>query len=263
MTRGSFIIILALIFMTVFIAVYIFLNSLNYNPEKEDDRHLYIGPYDFTLLNRDGYYTYEDDSYRSMAGIDVSEHNGTVDFTKVRADGIDFVYLRIGWRGYTEGLIHEDTAFRKYYSDAVNSGLKVGVYFFSQALNEKEAIEEADTVRRLLEQYPVDLPVVYDFEYIDSDDARTDGIDREQCTANALAFMKALENEHEVMFYANCVLIKDFYDMDKLADYRLWYAQYNELPESGQDFFIWQYSNKGKVDGCEKAVDLNIMFIGK
>ena len=222
------------------------------------------GLYDYGLLNKDGrYYSYEDDRFTSLAGIDVSEHNKSIDFRKVKESGIDFVFIRIGWRGYTEGILHADASFKTYYKNAKDSGLLVGVYFFSQAISEEEAVAEAELALAMLDGFSLDLPVVYDFEIINDDEARTDALSREQCTANALAFMDTVGKRYDVMLYANSDLIRNRYDMDALKDYELWYAQYNSIPECDHDFLIWQYTDKGEGSGIDKETDLNIMFMEK
>ena len=261
MNKKAFTLLLIGLFLIVSLGTVLLLSDLH---KKDEDIILDKGLYDFKLLNKDGrYYSYEDDRFTSLAGIDVSEHNKSIDFKKVRESGIDFVFIRIGWRGYTEGVLHPDTNFEKYYKDAKDNGLLIGVYFFSQAANEEEAIAEARMVLQILDDRKLDLPVVYDFENITGDEARTDGISKEQCTKNALAFMKTIGAKYETALYANSNLLKNYYDMDILKDCKLWYAQYNEEPSCDYDFFIWQYSNEGSVPGIEKETDLDIMFISK
>ena len=209
------------------------------------------------------YYSYEDENYTSKIGIDVSEHNGSIDWQKVKESGVEFTFIRIGWRGYTEGNIYIDNNFYENYENAKKNNIKIGVYFFSQALNTKEAIEEAEFVLNTLNNLSLDLPIVYDFENIDEEEARTSNIDKEIVTNNALAFFNILENKYDVMLYANSYLLNNYYDMEKLNNYKLWYAQYHKKPQSAYDFVIWQYSEDGIVDGIDKKTDLNIMFIKK
>ena len=233
-------------------------NKANIDPEITKE-----GIYDYSLIHRNAYLSYEDKDYYSLAGIDVSEHNQNIDFKQVKDSGIDFVYMRIGWRGYLEGILHEDKNFKTNYQNAKENNLLVGVYFFSQAINENEAIEEAEYLLKILNDREIDLPIVYDFEYILEDKARSDDITKEQCTKNALAFFSILENDYDVALYANSVLLNDYYDMDILKEYKLWFAQYNDVPNTEHDFFIWQYTNIGKVPGINGDTDLDIMFIQK
>ena len=262
MNKKAFTLLLIGLLLIITLGTVLLLSDLNKNDE--DIIIPKTGLYDYSILNKTGkYYAYEDDRYTSLAGIDVSEHNKKIDFKKVKESGIDFVFIRIGWRGYTEGVLHADTNFETYFKNARDNGLLIGVYFFSQATNEEEAIAEAEMVLKTLNGRKLDLPVVYDFENITGDEARTDGITREQCTKNALAFLGTVSKEYEVMLYANSNLIRNYYDTEAMKDYRLWYAQYNEIPEYKDDFCIWQYSDKGEVPGIEKETDLNIMFIEK
>lgn len=220
--------------------------------------------YDYTKFNmEDTFYTYEDDKYTSSIGIDVSEHNLDVDFNKVKEMGIDFVFIRIGWRGYTEGGIYLDNKYYEFINNAKEADLKVGIYFFSQALNKEEALEEAKFVETTLGDTSLDLPIVYDFENISDDVARTDNLTKEEITDNALTFLKYFKEKYDVMIYGNKYIFDTYYDMDKLSNYKIWFAQYHDEPETEYKFSIWQYSDSAKIDGITKETDLNIMMIEK
>ncbi len=247
--------ILCLIGLTIFLVL-----SLN---KKEEDTTP-KGPYDlakFDISNE--YYTYSDDKYTSCVGIDISEHNDEIDFNKVKESGIEFVFIRIGWRGYSQGGVFVDQLFEDYYNGAKEAGLKVGVYFFSQAINQDEAKQEADFVLETLNGRSLDLPVVYDFETIDYDDARTDNLSKQQVTSNAVTFLKTVSKQYDGMLYANLDLLENKYENTILNSYPLWYAQYYKEPETLKDFKIWQYSESGVVDGIDGDTDLNIMFIAR
>lgn len=234
-------------------------------PKEKDDEPVIINDslYDYSLIRRNTFYSYEDDNYYSKIGIDISEHNQDIDFKQVKDSGIEFVYMRIGWRGYLNGQLHEDKYFKTYYKNAKENNLLVGVYFFSQAINENEAIEEAEYLLKILDDREIDLPIVYDFEYILEDEARSDNLSKEQCSKNALAFFSVLENDYDVAIYANNVLLNDYYDEVLFNDYKLWFAQYNDVPNTSYEFFIWQYTNVGKVAGILDDTDLDIMFLNK
>lgn len=221
--------------------------------------------YDYSKFDMSNtFYTYKDDNYTSSIGIDVSEHNLSIDWDKVKESGIEFVYLRIGWRGYTEGGIYLDTKYYEYLNGLKDKGFKVGVYFFSQAISTDEAKQEAQFVLDTLADTQIDLPIVYDFENITGDEARTDNLTKEEITNNALAFFEVIKNANkDVMLYGNKYILDTYYDMDKLKDYKLWYAQYHDEPETELEFSIWQYSDSAKIDGIEKETDLNIMMIKK
>lgn len=233
--------------------------------EKQEEEVKIVNEYyDYSKFDMSNtFYTYDDDKYTSMIGIDVSAHNETIDFNKVKEMGIEFVFIRIGWRGYTEGGVYLDEKYYTYLNDAINAGLKIGVYFFSQAINEDEAKYEANFVLKVLGDTKLGLPVVYDFENIVGDEARTDNLTKEEITNNALAFFNTIGDNYDVMLYANQNIINNYYDMDKLDTYKLWYAQYHDEPETPYEFSIWQYSDKASIDGIEKETDLNIMMIKK
>ena len=221
------------------------------------------GQYDPNKFDRTGkYYYYEDDIYKSIAGIDVSEHNGDIDWNKVKKSGIEFAFIRIGWRGYTEGSIYKDKLFEQNYKEAKNSGLKIGIYFFSQAITSKEAKEEALFVKENLKDKSLELPIVYDFETVEANKGRANHLNKQEVSTNAKAFFSILEDDYGVMLYANMPLLK-LYDESLLDTYPLWFAQFYHKPETLNDFVIWQYSEKGKVPGISKNTDLNIMMIKK
>ena len=141
------------------------------------------------------------------------------------------------------------------------AGIDVGVYFFSQAVNEEEAKEEADFVLEHLKGQEFQMPVVYDPEHILEDEARTDGVTGEQFTQNAKVFCKEIEKAgYDAMIYSNMLWEAYELDLEKLLDYPVWYADYEELPQTPYRFSMWQYSSTGSVPGIEGNVDLNIQL---
>lgn len=236
----------------------------NYNinlpsPLKNIQKH----DYQFDKLKLvNNYYTYEDDKYLGILGIDVSGHNGNIDWLKVKESGIKFVYLRVGFRGYgNEGHIIKDELFENYYQDAKKVGLKIGVYFFSQAISHLEAMEEAFFTLKQIQHKQIDLPIAYDLEDIDYDKARIDVASEKRRTECALVFcQKIKENNKQALIYANKYWLNNVYNPNLILNYPLWYAQYDSLPDSDYPFFIWQYSDKGKVEGIDKETDLNLLF---
>lgn len=212
----------------------------------------------------DSFLSYEDENYTSLQGIDVSEFDGIVDYEKVKESGIDFVIIRLGRRGYQTGEIHIDYHFYDNYVNAMENNLLVGVYFFSQAINEEEAIDEANFVLDTLDGLKLDLGIAYDFEEIGEDEARGDDLNKEQVTKNALAFFKTIKtSKYSFLLYASNNSFNKYFDMEKLKDIPIWYAQYYIEPECKHDIFIWQYSEKGTIDNMIESVDMNIMFIKK
>ena len=206
---------------------------------------------------------YEDENYHSAIGIDISKYQGEIDWEKVRADGIEFVFIRIGYRGDGEaGKLMADEMFDANIRDAQAQGLDVGVYLFSQAINEEEAVEEAHFVIDHLQGYELQLPVVYDPETIRNDKARSDDVTGEQFTKNTIAFCEAVkEAGYQPMVYSNMVWEAFQFQMEELTEYPFWYADYEDLPQTPYRYEYWQYSEKGQVDGISGTVDMNLRLI--
>lgn len=223
-------------------------------------RHPYNWEY---LTNDEATMSYTgDENFTYRLGIDVSKWQGKINWDKVKADGVEFVIIRLGYRGYgSKGTLDMDSRFYQNIKGAQAAGLDVGVYFFAQAINEKEAIEEAEYVLKALEGYELQLPIVYDPELIRDQDARTDNVTGEQFTKNTIAFCERIEEAgFDAMIYSNMVWEAFLFDMTKLQEYPFWYADYEPVPQTPYDFQIWQYSESGKVNGIDGPVDLNIMF---
>lgn len=203
------------------------------------------------------------DGYDMTYGIDVSKHNGDIDFKKVKDSGFDFVFLRIAYRGYgKQGNLKQDEMWTENIKKAKEAGLKVGAYVFSQAQTEEEALVEAKFAIEVLGNEKLDLPLVFDPETIKNHVARTDNVTGEQFTKNAIAFMEEVKKYGlDTAFYSNMVWEDYYFDMEKLKDYKVWYADYNNKPQTPYDFTYWQFSEKGYVDGVEGEVDLNVMLI--
>ena len=207
-----------------------------------------------------GFLRYEDDALTSEVGVDISSHQTAVDWAAVREAGVDFAILRAGYRGYTEGAIQEDETFLTNLAAAKAAGLKVGVYFFSQALDKAEAVEEAEFVLNLLDGAALDYPIFFDWEDIEAD-ARTDGMDSLTLTSCARAFCKRIElNGYRAGVYFNQRFGYEEFDLSKLQDYELWLAEYNTTPSFAYHFGVWQYANDGMLSGVDGPVDLNLAF---
>ncbi len=209
--------------------------------------------------------TYEDEKYTSRMGVDVSRYQGKINWEKVKAEGIEFAILRIGYRGYgTAGNISLDERFYENIKGAQAAGLDVGVYFFSQAINEEEALEEANFVIEHLSGYELQLPVVYDPESILDAVARTDNVAGEQFTKNTIAFCDAVKKAgFEPMIYSNMLWEAFEFDLTQLDSIPIWYADYEKLPQTPYRFEYWQYTNAGVVSGIDGRMDLNIQIIEK
>ena len=205
-----------------------------------------------------GFMHYNDPNTATCLGIDVSSFQKDIDWFKVKNDGIDFVFIRIGYRGNTEGGLFSDPYFETNYNGAKEAGLSVGVYFFSQAINDIEAGEEADFVISLLKDKEIDLPIVFDWEYV-SETARTAKISKETMSECAESFCNRIsEHGYESMVYFNLYTSYMIYDMTDFGDKMIWLAQFSDEPTYYYHYEIWQYSCTGSVDGIQCDVDLNI-----
>lgn len=196
-----------------------------------------------------------------LTGIDVSEHQYDIDWEKVAADGIDFAMIRVGYRGSTAGQIYTDEYFEKNIAGATAAGLKVGVYFYSQAINAEEAAEEAAFVLNAIRPYKVTFPVVFDWEIVGGSDARTYTVSRAVLCESAKTFCRAVEDAgYDAMIYFTQYLGYRKYILRQLSDYEFWYAEYEAKPRIVFNFDMWQYSSTGSVNGIDGDVDLNIYF---
>ena len=210
----------------------------------------------------DGLLRYEDDQYTSMPGIDVSVFQKEIDWEKVRDTGVEFAMIRVGYRSIKDGRIHMDDRFRENLKGASNAGLKVGVYFFSQARTADEAVEEAKYVVRHIRGKDISMPVAYDMEYLEGD--RISDLTEMERTMTADAFCSIIEqNGFQPIVYGNPTWLKEAIEKEYLEGYPTWRAHYAKRPGYKGDFTMWQYSETGKIDGIRKDVDLNVYFMKK
>lgn len=218
---------------------------------------------EFFVRDGNGRMTYSDSSVKTYTGIDVSVFQGDIDWDAVKNDGIDFVMLRVGYRGYGQkGIMGKDDKFDSNYEGAKKAGLKVGAYFFSQATNESEAREEAAFVLDAVRDCPLDYPIAYDWEFVDNDEARTNGMTSEDITVCAKAFCEAIKSAGKVpVIYFNCETGYFNYDLPQVKDYDFWLAEYYDTPSFYYNYKMWQYSKTGSVDGISGDVDMNISIV--
>lgn len=212
--------------------------------------------------NEQGYKIYAPDGVQSCKiGVDVSKHNGQVNWQKVKAAGIDFAIIRLGYRGYGTGKIMLDECFDWNMSGTLVAGMPRGVYFYSQAISYEEGVEEANFVLSNLKGAALQYPIVLDTEDAENADARTNDLTVEERTQACLGFCDTIQAAgYEVMVYANKRWFALDLDVGQLKAYPWWYAQYADLPSFPYRFSIWQYTAKGKVDGIKGDVDMNIEF---
>jgi GH25 family lysozyme M1 (1,4-beta-N-acetylmuramidase) len=208
-----------------------------------------------------GFKTYASDTTTSSIGLDVSSHQGWIDWSAVAESGIDYVILRAGYRGYADGSIHQDEYFEYNISAAQEAGLSVGVYFFSQAVSPEEAAAEAHTVLSLIDGYDLQYPVYFDWEPMSDETARTSTISASELTACAKEFCEIIEEAgYRAGVYFNLSIATDHYNLYDLKDYAFWLAEYQDTPSFPFQFGMWQYSSQGTVSGIAGAVDLNLAF---
>jgi len=209
---------------------------------------------------------YTGNAYDTCYGIDVSEHQFDIDWEKVVQSGVEFAYIRCGWRGYTKGHINEDTYFRQNIEGAKAAGLKVGVYFFAQAINTKEAVEEAEYTLELIKDYEMDLPVVYDWEKISSGSiwARTNRVRVKTATACANAYCDVIR---EAGYQTGLYCIGDAktcaFDLSKIDVDYYWFFLSGEFPNEWYDNQMWQFNVSAKMDGITTDVDLNLLMTAR
>ena len=209
------------------------------------------------------------DALPKVIGIDVSEHNKTIDFNKVKADGIDFVYVRVGYTGYTKSKLslNFDPYYQTNIANALAAGLQVGVYWYSQAVNESEASQEANMLLNAIAGYNVTLPVVDDYEFAGvGDNGRLDSanLSKDQMTANSLAFLNTVAQRGYVpCLYANKSFLENRVNASQIAQIaKIWLAHYNTVTGYAGDYEYWQFTSSGKVDGISGRVDMNVWYQG-
>ena len=205
---------------------------------------------------------YDDDgNLISTCGIDISYHQKDIDWDKLKAQGIDFVILRAGYRGYESGDLFVDKNFNDYAQKAQEAGLNIGIYFFSQSVSVEEAVEEAQYTLQLIKDYDIKYPVAYDWEPVEEKKSRTFPVDYPELTDSAIAFCDIIQQAgYTPMIYANRSQALDYYDMERVSHYDLWLAEYFEQPEYPYSFTMWQYTSDGRIDGISGRVDMNICF---
>lgn len=214
---------------------------------------------DFTT--QAGIPTYSGTEYITKIGIDTSEHQWEVDWQKA-AQTIDFAYIRLGYRGYTEGGLFLDPWFETNIAGASAAGLDTGVYFFSQATNVGEAFEEAEFVLDHLRGYRVNLPVIFDWEKIDEEQARTAGLGDLTLTDCAVAFCRTIENAgYDAGVYFNRYLGYYGFDLSRLTDYSFWVSVPGDFPDYYYACEFWQCSFTASIPGVTGDADLNIRFL--
>ncbi len=195
----------------------------------------------------------------ASTGIDVSYYQGTIDWPQVKAAGIDFAFIRVGYRSAADGTLKVDEMAQRNLTQAKEAGLQVGAYFFSQALNPQEAREEAAFAMEQLRGHTLDLPLAYDWEFVE-DWGRTLPVTKETLMDCVNAFCREVEARgYQSLVYFNRDLSQRMLDLDRL-DRKVWFAMYHTYPDLPQKPDYWQYTDQGRVPGISGKVDLNLRF---
>lgn len=223
--------------------------------------------YDFTKMEEKANLKryMENGKKTSYVGVDVSKHTGKINFTGVKAAGVDYVMIRLGSRGYSTGQISLDENFKENIEGAIEAGLEVGVYFYSQAVTQDEAIQEANFVVQNLEPYRANVkyPVAFDMEFVSNDKSRVEGLSREDKTTVTAAFLEGVKAAGYVpMIYGDKEWLMKEIDMTKLQNFDVWLSQEEDIPDYPYQYTMWQYSTDGVLNGINGSADLNICFVG-
>lgn len=196
----------------------------------------------------------------SVLGIDVSFWQDTIDWQQVKDSGVQFAMIRAGWRGSEQGVLSEDDFAQTNYAGASAAGIKVGAYFFSQAITPEEAVEEANYLLDIIKDWDVQMPVVFDWEVID-DESRTKDMDARTLTDCTKAFCETVKNAgYQPMIYFNKNQSLQMLYLSELTDYGFWLAQYDTVLNYPYKIDMWQYSQTGTVPGIAGDVDINLYF---
>lgn len=226
--------------------------------------HLERNTYDFTKLTmrQEQLAYYADGKTYSYVGADLSKYNGEVDFVALKQSGVSYVMLRLGARGYGSGQIMLDEKFADYMVKATEAGLNIGVYFYSQAITEAEAEEEANFVIQNLENYQITYPVAFDMEYVPNDTARIESLNRDEKTKVAKAFLETVKKAgYKPLVYGTKEWLIKQVDLTRMTDYDIWLSQQEAVPDYPYQFQMWQYAQDGNLSGVDGDVNLNISFV--
>lgn len=250
--------------LLVLVGVYAAMNNAEPPPPPETPEETlpasYYNPEDFQL-DENGFMSCLTADYET--GIDVSFYQGEIDWQQVKAAGVEFVFIRVGSRGTTEGKLYADEMAQQYYQGAKDAGLQVGAYFYSQAVTPKEAEEEAWFVLDQIANWELDKPVAYDWEW-GGQDSRTDGIDPYMLNLCCVSFCNIIENAGlQPMIYFNAYQGLEQMDLPFLQDIPFWLAMYDTPMEFPYRVDYWQYTAEGTIPGIAGIVDLNIHLISQ
>ena len=211
----------------------------------------------------DGYMHYSDDNIKdTLVGVDLSTFQSDIDWeTLAKNKDIDFVMLRVGYRGYTQGGLMLDSSFEDSKAAVIKYKIPTGLYFFTQAITYDEGVEEANFVLKQIGKMNVKYPIVIDSELIGDSEARGDNASNDERTDGIVGFCETIKAAgYTPMIYASRNMFAQCLDMDRLGDYELWLAHYANVPNFPYKYTGWQYTESGTVDGISGDVDLDLWF---
>lgn len=222
--------------------------------------------FDFTKMeDKAGLKRYMENGRKiSYVGVDISKHTGKIYFPSLKAAGVDYTMIRLGSRGYSTGQITLDENFKENIEGAIEAQLDVGIYFYSQAISQEEAVQEANFVVQNLEPYRAHIkyPIAFNMGFVSNDTSRIEGLSREDKTAVTVAFLDAVRAAGYVpMVYGDKEWLLKEVDLAKLQDYDVWLSQEEEIPDYPYLYSMWQYDTDGVLNGIDGGADLNICFV--
>ncbi len=231
---------------------------VNINKAIKADKYLDTG---FQKENGIMHY-YENGKDISFAGADISKSNGTVDFNALKKSGISFVMIKLGSRGYDTGKVTLDSSFATNIQGAEAAGLDVGIYFYSQAVTDQEAMEEVNFVIQNLKGYTITYPVAIDMELVSNDTSRIEKLSAADKTKITATFMSGIQAAGYIpAVYGNKEWLLTKINLPSITTFKIWLSQPEDLPDYPYQFVMWQYSTNGKVNGISGDTDLDISMI--
>lgn len=220
--------------------------------------------YDFeaNLTREEGRLSYKDGKREAVLGVDLSKYNGNVDFKKLKDAGIQFAMLRLGSRGYGSGTITLDDKFVEYAQNAAVSGIMTGAYFYSSAINETEAVEEANYIVGAVSGFNVKYPIAIDIERVSGDSSRTEKLTNEERTKIVKTFCDTVKGYgYNPIIYSTRDMLISGLNLEELDEYDVWLADEQIPTDYPYRFSIWQYSQRGNIEGVDGDVDLDLCFV--
>ncbi|MBQ9990083.1 MAG: glycoside hydrolase family 25 protein [Lachnospiraceae bacterium] len=220
--------------------------------------------YDFSnLVSKNNLLSYfKDGKEVSYLGIDLTKNETNVNYEAIKNEGIDFCMIRVGARGYETGIIQSDDMFDTHIAGATKAGMGVGLYFYSQAITEAEAVEEANYLLSRIGTYKITYPIAFDMEYVDNDSSRIETLTKTEKTRIALAFLNRIEEAgYTGMLYGNKDWLINRIDLSQFEKFDIWLFDEADIPDYPYVFSMWKYTRKGSIYGIDGAVSLNISLI--